>query len=282
VSTVNARDGIVKKFESKGKKYRPKQRAQHWIAPEQGLCKINTDAAVDRSKSKGAIAAVCRENQGEFIAATAMVIPHIIEPEALEAMACLEALDLADDCALRKLKVASDCLSVVKNIKDMPRCAYMMVLQDIHERAKPFECVRFAHEGRDSNREAHSLAKYACSMGAGRHVWLGTPPVSRLLSRQRPPFLLRHPCTLAYSSAAAAVPSGASCFDPASCSPACSSRGRRLEADGGQRLRADLHKHNYSVVHDRRTVSIEIPHLNGWICILLCCLSELNTGVETE
>jgi hypothetical protein len=167
VSTVNARDGIVKKFESKGKKYRPKQRAQHWIAPEQGLCKINTDAAVDRSKSKGAIAAVCRENQGEFIAATAMVIPRIIEPEALEAMACLEGLDLADDCALRKLKVASD----------MPRCAYMMVLQDIHERAKSFECVRFAHEGRDSNRDAHSLAKYACSMGAGRHVWLGTPPV---------------------------------------------------------------------------------------------------------
>jgi hypothetical protein len=64
-----------------------------------------------------------------------------------------------------------------QDIKEMPRCAYMMILQDIHERAKYFECVRFAHEGRNSNREAHFLAKYACSMGTGRHVRLGTPPV---------------------------------------------------------------------------------------------------------
>jgi len=159
------------------KKFQTKQKSQRWLAPEQGLYKINTDAAVDRVGSKGAIAAVCRGNQGEFIAASAMVIPNIIEPETLEVMACLEALALAQDCAIRRIKVASDCLGVVKNIMEMNRCAYMMILQDIHQRSKTFDCVRFAHEGRDFNKEAYYLAKHACQFGAGRHVWLGSPPV---------------------------------------------------------------------------------------------------------
>jgi len=37
--------------------------------------------------------------------------------------------------------------------------------------------VRFAREGRECNREADRLAKYACSLGAGRHVRLGSPPI---------------------------------------------------------------------------------------------------------
>ena len=118
------------------KKYQTKQKSQRWIAPEQGLCKINTDAAVDRVGSKGTIATVCRGDQGEFIAASTMVIPNITEPETLEAMACFKALALAQDCAIRRIKVASDCLGVVKNIMEMTRCAYMMILQDIHQRSK--------------------------------------------------------------------------------------------------------------------------------------------------
>jgi hypothetical protein len=38
-------------------------------------------------------------------------------------------------------------------------------------------CVLHAHESRDSNREAHCLAKHACTLGPGRHVWLGSPPI---------------------------------------------------------------------------------------------------------
>jgi hypothetical protein len=48
-------------------------------------------------------------------------IEHIIEPETLEAMACMEALALAEDYGIKKMIVALDCLSVVKNIKEMTR-----------------------------------------------------------------------------------------------------------------------------------------------------------------
>ena len=73
--------------------------------------------------------------------------------------------------------VVSDCLNVIRNIKKMNRCVYMMILQDIQERSKSFECARFAHEGREFNREAHSLAKHVCSLGDGRHVWFCSSPV---------------------------------------------------------------------------------------------------------
>jgi hypothetical protein len=105
------------------------------------------------------------------------VIPNITEPETLEAMACMEALALAEECGINKMIVALDCLSVIKNIKEMTRCSYMMILQDINVRAKSFNYVQFAHEGRESNREAPYLTKHACTLGSGRHVWLGSPPV---------------------------------------------------------------------------------------------------------
>ena len=123
------------------------------------------------------MAAICRNDQGGFIAASAMVIPHITDPETLEAMACLEALALAEDCGIRSFVVALDCLNVVKNIREMPRCSYMMILQDIHQRSKSFSSAQFAHEGRNFNREAHMLVKFACTLGSGRYIWLKSPPI---------------------------------------------------------------------------------------------------------
>jgi hypothetical protein len=98
-------------------------------------------------------------------------------PETLEALACLETLALAEDCGIRKMLVASDCLNVVKNIKELPRCSYTMILRDIFQRSKSCRYARFIHEGREYNREAHCLAKYACTLGESRHVWFGSPLV---------------------------------------------------------------------------------------------------------
>jgi hypothetical protein len=45
-------------------------------------------------------------------------------------MACEEALALAEDCGIiKKITVASDCLNVIKNIKEMSRCSYMMIIR---------------------------------------------------------------------------------------------------------------------------------------------------------
>ena len=87
---------------------------------------MNVDAAVSTKGSIGAVAAVCRNDQGVFVAASATAC-RLADTETLEAMVCVEALALAEDCGIRKVKVASDCLSVIKNIRDKPRCSYMMI-----------------------------------------------------------------------------------------------------------------------------------------------------------
>jgi hypothetical protein len=118
---------------------------------ESGQFKVNTDDIVVAQTS-------CIGNHGNFIAASALTIPNITEPETLEAMACVEALALAEDCGVKNLTVTSYCLDVIKNIKETTRCPYMMILQSLTVRSKCFDYVRFAHEGRESNREAHCLA----------------------------------------------------------------------------------------------------------------------------
>jgi len=114
-------------------------------------------------------------DKGGFIAASALVIPNIIEPETLGAMACEQALALAKDCGIRKMTVASDCQNVIRNIKEMTTCSYIIIIQSIDVMLKSFDYVCFTHEGRESNREAHYLAKYSCTFGPRRHILLGYP-----------------------------------------------------------------------------------------------------------
>ena len=103
-----------------------RKRTHTWIPPEPGLHKLNVDAAVSRKGSTGAVGNVCCNDQGMFVAASATVYP-LADVETLEAIACVEALALIEDCGIRKVKAALDCLSVIKNIRDKPRCSYMMI-----------------------------------------------------------------------------------------------------------------------------------------------------------
>jgi len=163
-------------YYEKGKKRYQNTRVCRWILLERGSHKLNVDASLSRTSAKGAVGVVCRNDQGSFIAASVLVCPLVNDAETLEAIACAEALALAEDCGIRKVKVASDCLNVIKNIMENSRCSYMIILRDIQERAKVFDHVQFAHEDRDANMEAHNLAKVACTFKDGRHVWLTSPP----------------------------------------------------------------------------------------------------------
>jgi ribonuclease HI len=123
--------------------YQQKIRTQSWLAPQNDLSKINTDAAIDRSGTQGVVAVVYHSIR-EIYATSAMVIPHITNPKTLEVMSCSKALALAEDCGFKSLIVASDCLNIVKNIKEMLQCPYLMILHDIHQRPKSLNFVRFA------------------------------------------------------------------------------------------------------------------------------------------
>jgi ribonuclease HI len=157
---------------------RNKKPASKWIPPPEAFLKFNVDGAVARSGDKGTVGVVCRDNVGNYVAASAMVIDGLTDVTSLEALACSEATSLATDMGVRKCVIASDCLEVIMNLQKQSLCAYSSVLKEIKVRSTLFQEVVFKHEGRESNCEAHALAKSVCKLAPGRYVWLlGRPEI---------------------------------------------------------------------------------------------------------
>jgi hypothetical protein len=78
-----------------------------WLAPPQGHAKINVDTAISKSDHGGAVAAVCRDDGEGFIGVSAITVDNFSNPAMLEALACHEALALAQYLNLHKICVAS-------------------------------------------------------------------------------------------------------------------------------------------------------------------------------
>lgn len=148
-----------------------------WCRPPAGVLKANADAAVAKNGNKGAVGVLCRNSQGDFMGASAMVFDGITDPVVLEAMACREAMVIAEDLAAVKVVFVSDCLGVVNDI-NLALCSgkHGMIVKEILARRSKFQESVFSHERREANGEAHRLARTALSLAPGRHVWLCNPP----------------------------------------------------------------------------------------------------------
>lgn len=85
-------------------------------APPAGYVKIHVDGAVLRNR-RGSAAAVCRDQAGNYMGTSALVLPGVTDPHTLEAIACREGHALAEDLVLGNLIIASDCKQVVHDIK---------------------------------------------------------------------------------------------------------------------------------------------------------------------
>ena len=153
-----------------------KEGRPQWIAPPVGVAKINVDAAVSKSSNIEATAAVARDDNGNFLGASAVVWEGFEDPEILEAMACREGLSLAADLCLGKIRIASDCLNVVRAIGDVGMGRAGHIIREIKATMSELQTAEVVHEGRASNGDAHSVARSAIYDPPGRRVWLLSPP----------------------------------------------------------------------------------------------------------
>jgi hypothetical protein len=112
-----------------------------------------------------------------FLGASAVVFEGVMDPGCLEAMACRESLALAADLNIGDVMVASDCMEVVQGLLGSSLGRFSHIIREVQIMARRRGGVSFRHEGRKSNTDAHNLARMATTLPAGRHVWLGLPPV---------------------------------------------------------------------------------------------------------
>ena len=116
------------------------------------------------------------DESGKFLGASTRTIKGVSDPATLETMACVEALVLAHDLGVSRVHITSDCLEVINMIKTQNLCRYSVILHEIQKRSHDFQEVKFQHEGRDMNGEAHLVARNSISVSFGRRVWLLEPP----------------------------------------------------------------------------------------------------------
>ena len=158
------------------KKMPTSSKVSGWCAPPEGYAKIHVDAAVKKDQEGGAVAAVCRSSNGTYLGASAVVVHGITDPGTLEALACREAIALAQDLSLDRVVVSSDCLEVIRSMKSANLGRFSTILKEIKASTSGFSVVSFIHEKRELNREAHSLARGSTSLNVGRHIWLLETP----------------------------------------------------------------------------------------------------------
>ncbi|XBH73483.1 hypothetical protein VPH35_100572 [Triticum aestivum] len=129
----------------------------------------------------GAIAAICRDESGKFLGASSVVFSGITGPMMLEAPACHEALIFVEDLVLNKVKVASDYLRVIQNLRsDTQLGDNCMIIKEINTKRSSFLACDIGHERRSCNMEAHRLARFATTLSVGRHLWLSSSPTDHL------------------------------------------------------------------------------------------------------
>jgi hypothetical protein len=95
----------------------------------------------------------------------------VSDPAILEAMACADALVLAE-----KLTVSSDWLEVINMTKTKNLCRYSAILVEIENLSSNLELVSFQHEYRESNQDAHLIARNAIAVQFGCRVRFLEPP----------------------------------------------------------------------------------------------------------
>lgn len=74
-------------------------------APLENYVKIHVDAGVRTSRG-GSAATICRDRQGNCLGISALVVTGVVGPAALEAIACREAISLAQDLQLHNFVMA--------------------------------------------------------------------------------------------------------------------------------------------------------------------------------
>ena len=87
------------------------------IAPPSGVVKINVDATLSKNTSTASAIAVARYEDGRFMGASMLFLRRIVDPEVMESIACGEGMALASDLRADSVRLANDCLNVVKSIQ---------------------------------------------------------------------------------------------------------------------------------------------------------------------
>jgi ribonuclease HI len=148
-----------------------------WLKPCASNLKLNVDAAFSIETKSGAIGAVIRDCQGNFVAATNEFIPHVHSAAMAEAMAMRRGLSLVNQIGCNSVEAESDSIEVIQICKGENRMwnEATAIYSDILAQAASIGSVDFSHCRRDTNTVAHDLARDSF-ISRSSCIWVDDPP----------------------------------------------------------------------------------------------------------
>jgi ribonuclease HI len=153
------------------------QAEEHWLPPQPGWYKANSDGAFSKVNNHGGGGVIVRDHHGAHIACACHFFPHVDDPERAELLACRRAVLLAKEVGTPKLVLEIDCAGVVSklNNRELDRSAHGPLIEDIKLFLGEFEGSLVTHARQSCNGVAHRLAKEGCGNNLCE-VWLRSPP----------------------------------------------------------------------------------------------------------
>ena len=149
-----------------------RKREQMWRKPPRGWVNINVDASFSTETMSGTVGAIARDDRGEFVAAAAWFIPHVITAESTEIQAIRNRAWLAQHIGCNSLILESDNLNAVQAFdqQEIYNGNDAAVVMDGKQICTDFASVSYLHCFREANEVADLLAKHS-SLSRSSHLW---------------------------------------------------------------------------------------------------------------
>ena len=160
----------------------PRHSQNKWVAPPQGVFKVNVDGATSNQGRNSSIGVIIRDCLGHVVAALSKYLPRRFAADQVEALALEQGILLAQEMHLPRVILECDALAVVQALNDNSTGGELgRILQGILLVCDSFEFCIFKHVSRDFNVVAHELAQLA-RREESTCLWNGvSPPTVSLL-----------------------------------------------------------------------------------------------------
>lgn len=136
----------------------------HWLPPEVGWIKANTNGATAMNLGVGGGGAILRDHHGSFVAGACHFFLSISDPEQAELLACRRAVQVASELGVRKLMLETDSQTVAYMLRDreLNRSVHGMLVEEIKMMLELMDGHMVMWARRSTNKAAHILAAEGC------------------------------------------------------------------------------------------------------------------------
>ncbi|XP_071923104.1 uncharacterized protein [Coffea arabica] len=137
---------------------------QHiWEPPQEGVVRINTDAAISAKMVRTGLGIVARNWRGDLVKVRGISRRKRGETATEESLAIRSAPEMAQDAGWTKIEVQSDCRNIVRSINagNVQDRKLQTILEDIEALKTSFDSCIFSFVPRIANGCSHAMAQFA-------------------------------------------------------------------------------------------------------------------------